>query len=63
MGTVELPYKDGVLEGLAKTYYPNGNLQAEVNCSRGKAVSGYLYDQEGNRTKMTNAHLHNIIER
>ena len=56
----ELPYKDGVLEGLAKTYYENGSLQAEANCSQGKAVSGYLYDWEGNRTKMTNAHLHNL---
>ncbi len=56
----EESYKNGKCEELAKTYYENGSLQAEANCSQGKAVSGYLYDWEGNRTKMTNAHLHNL---
>lgn len=56
----ETPYKNGKLEGIKKIYYENGNLMEEVNFSQGKAVSGYMYDYEGNRTKMTNAHLHNL---
>ena len=57
---IEMPFKNDECEGLAKAYYENGNLLAEANFSRGKAVSGYRYDWEGNRTKMTNAHLHNL---
>ena len=56
----ETPYKNGKREGVDKWYYKNGNLEREINYSQGKAVSGYLYDWEGNRTKMTNAHLHNL---
>ena len=56
----ETPYKNGKREGVDKWYYKNGNLEREINYNQGKAVSGYLYDWEGNRTKMTNAHLHNL---
>lgn len=56
----EIPYKNGKREGLDKWYYENGNLEREINYNQGKAVSGYMYDYEGNRTKMTNAHLHNL---
>ena len=45
-------------EGLVKIYYKNGNLEVEVNFKDGKPVSGYLYDINGKRTKMTNAHIH-----
>lgn len=55
-------YKDGKLEGLTKIYYENGNLKFEVNFKDGKAVSGYMYDIYGKRTKMTNAHLHNLTK-
>ena len=58
----EINYKDDKPEGLAKVYYKNGNLKVEVNFKDGKPVSGYLYDINGKRTKMTNAHIHNLTK-
>lgn len=55
-------FKDGKLEGLGKSYYDNGNLKAEVNFKDGKAVSGYMYDIDGEKKEMTNAHLHNMTK-
>ena len=58
----EAPFKNGKQEGLAKFYYENGDLAKEITFKDGKAVSGYLYDEAGKKTKMTNAHLHNLIK-
>ena len=46
--------------GKIKNFYENGNLKFELNFKDGTAVSGYMYDIYGKRTKMTNAHLHNL---
>ena len=58
----EVNFKDGKLEGLGKEYYNNGNLESEVNYKDGKAVSGYMYDIDGEKKEMTNAHLHNMMK-
>ena len=58
----EVNLKDGKLEGLSKIYYENGNLEKEVNFKDGKAVSGYMYDIDGEKKEMTNAHLHNMTK-
>lgn len=44
----------------AKTYYVNGNLMSEVNYTNGKAINGYNYTQDGIKTKITSAHIHNM---
>ncbi len=59
----ETPYKNGNREGLVKVHYENGNLKLEVVFKEGKPVSGYAYDGYGNKTKLTNDHLHHMIER
>lgn len=33
---------------------------AEVEYKNGKAFSGYIYDYNGTKTKMTNAHFNNL---
>jgi len=43
-----------------KQYYQEGNLAAELTLSKGKAISGYKYTFEGKKSKMTNAHFHNM---
>ena len=58
----EVNFKDGKEEGVAKVYHENGSLKSEINYKDGKAVSGYMYDIYGKRTKMTNAHLHNLTK-
>ena len=59
---VEGNFKDGKEEGLEKRYYENGNLKGEINYKDGKAVSGYMYDIDGEKKEMTNAHLHNMTK-
>ena len=51
-------FKNGKKEGLIKFYYEDSNLILEMDYKDGKAVSGYVYDESGNKTKMNNAHLH-----
>ena len=58
----EVNFKGDKQEGLGKSYYDNGNLKAEVNFKDGKAVSGYMYDIDGEKKEMTNAHLHNMTK-
>ena len=58
----EVNFKDDKPEGLFKVYYENGNLGVEINFKDGKAVSGYMYDIDGEKKEMTNAHLHNMTK-
>ena len=58
----EANFKDGKFEGLAKVYYENGNLKSEIFFKEGNPISGYQYDIHGKKTKMTNAHLHNVVK-
>jgi len=51
---------DGKMNGVAKEYYETGNLKREVVYKDDIAVSGYNYEEDGRKRKMTNAHLHNI---
>lgn len=39
------------ITGVVKSYYENGNLKAEVNFKDGKAVSGYMYDIDGEKKR------------
>lgn len=56
----ELVYKNGQKNGTSKIYYEDGELKAEILFKNGKAISGDMYDKEGNKIKMTNAHLHTV---
>ncbi|MBO5997628.1 MAG: hypothetical protein J6P93_03795 [Alphaproteobacteria bacterium] len=56
----DLTYKNGEKNGTSQVYDEAGNLTAEILFKNGKAISGEMYDDEGNKTKMTSAHLHNI---
>ena len=56
-------FKNGELEGNSIKYYINGNLQYEIDFKNGEAISGYMYNIDGKKTKMTNAHLHNYINK
>lgn len=54
----ELVYKNGLKNGTTKVYYENGELKAEILFKNGKALSGDIYEEDGRKMKMTNAHLH-----
>jgi antitoxin component YwqK of YwqJK toxin-antitoxin module len=42
-------------------YFKGGKIRAEIEYKNGKPFSGYMYDYySGKKTKMTNAHFHNI---
>ena len=56
----ELLFKDGKLNGITKGYYKSGFIKRETNFKNDKAISGFLYSEDGKKRKMTNAHLHNI---
>lgn len=52
------PYKDGKLNGVTKRYYESGFIRSETIFKNNKAISGFLYTEDGKKRKMTNAHLH-----
>ena len=54
----ELSYKNGEKNGTSKIYNEDGTLRAEILFKNGKAVSGEIYEEDGRKEKMTNAHLH-----
>ena len=54
----ERTYKDGKRNGVLKKYYKSGELMKKVTYKDGKGISGYLYDEDGKKRKMTNAHFH-----
>ncbi len=54
----ERTYKDGKRNGVLKKYYNSGELLKKVIYKDGKGISGYLYDEDGKKRKMTNAHFH-----
>ena len=53
----EVLFKNGKAEGIGKGYYENGNLNIEITYNNNKAIKGYMYDTDGRKTKMTNAHF------
>lgn len=55
----EALYKNDVIQS-SKHYLENGNLDMEIIFKDGKAYSGYIYDYDGKKTKMTNAHFNNL---
>ena len=40
--------------------YSNGGVEHEIYFKNGKVVHGFAYDERGVKSKMTNAHLHNM---
>jgi len=54
----ERTYRDGERNGVLKKYYKSGDLMKEVLYKNGKGISGYLYDLDGKKRKMTDAHFH-----
>lgn len=52
--------KDGKNNGLAKYFYPTGELNYEINYKAGLAISGYKYQLTGTKSKMTEAHFYNL---
>jgi len=55
----EAYWKNGVRESF-KTFYINGNLMQEVYFKNSKAIKGFNYTEEGVKSEMTSAHLHQI---
>ncbi len=53
-------YKNGKLDGLRKTYYQNGRLKSKIVFKEGKVISGFIYNEYGEKREMTNAQLHNM---
>ena len=56
----EVSWKDNKQEGIAKLYYKNGTLRAEIKFEKNEAISGYVYDKFGQKTRATDAHLYDI---
>ena len=56
----EALYKDGKLNGVEKQYYESGFIGSATIFKNNKAISGFLYTEEGKKRKMTNAHLHKL---
>lgn len=55
---LETPFKKGRINGVQKWYYQeSGNLDREVEYNNGKPVSGYKYDENGNKSKMTETEM------
>ena len=52
-------YKDGETT-LLKQYYNGGNLAKEINFEGGKAIKGFQYTYEGEKSNLTNAHFSNL---
>ncbi|WP_163340937.1 toxin-antitoxin system YwqK family antitoxin [Desulfopila sp. IMCC35008] len=51
-------FKEGNLLWINE-YYRSGFLERVITFENNKAVSGYLYTEDGKKREMTNAHLHN----
>jgi hypothetical protein len=45
-----------------KRYAENGKLIYEITFLNGKGIDGFIYDDYGNKTPMTNAHIHNLTK-
>ena len=56
----EIQFKDGQVDGIAKDYYRTGKLKQEIEFKYGKVIQGFKYTRDGKKTKMTNAHFHNM---
>jgi antitoxin component YwqK of YwqJK toxin-antitoxin module len=52
--------EDNKYHGLAKYFYPTGELNYEVNYKKGLAINGYKYQLNGTKIKMTEAHFYNL---
>ena len=53
-------YTVGKKDGVERGYYENGRLKSEIVFKEGKAISGFIYNEYGEKREMTNAHLHNM---
>ena len=56
----EIPYVDGKKDGVAKWYYKSGKLQKEYVYKNNKIIEGITYTENGKKTKLNNAQIHNI---
>ena len=57
---VELFLINGKAEGLAKEYYKNGKIMREVTFKNNKAKSGFSYEQDGTKSKMSKVQILNL---
>jgi len=56
---LEIPYKDDKKHGVER-YYKSGRINQKTTYKNGKAVSGFIYTEDGKKRKMTNEDLYNI---
>ena len=48
------------MDGTRRFYYINANLKSEITFKEGKAVKGFIYAKDGQKTQLTNAHFHKM---
>ncbi len=56
----EIMYKNDKPNGTTKDYYKIGELMSEIIYKNGKAVSGFMYESNGRKTKLTHVHFHKM---
>ena len=56
-------FKNDKQDGLSRAYYENGQLFGEVVFKKGKPISAYYYDPQGNKTKIPQAYINNAIKK
>ena len=57
---VSANYKNGVLDGKFKTYYPNGNLQGEVTYKNGEMNGEYREYNENKNIRLSGSYKNNL---
>ena len=60
---VEGFFSDDMKNGPFIAYYENGQLFGEVVFKKGKPISAYYYDPQGNKTKIPQAYINNAIKK
>ncbi len=56
----ETPHKDDKLNGTGKYYLKSGFICKEIVYKNNKAISGFIYTENGKKREITNAHLQKI---
>ena len=52
-----MAFENGKPNGVQKRYYESGKLMGEITYKNGKAISGYMFEENGRKAKMTASNI------